>query len=79
MGHHLITLMYKAPKLDRTRPTLEARGNWEMDIGDQITDKNWAVASKMVKKVSGNARFKLIHFIFFHRTYLAPIILSKIY
>ncbi|KAJ1205301.1 hypothetical protein NDU88_000736 [Pleurodeles waltl] len=55
-----------------------AHGAWEHDFGELLEDVDWAVVLSLVRAMSCNHRFKLLHFNFVHRTYITPVRLNKI-
>ena len=77
-GRHLISLFYQALTPDGTRPTSPARAAWETELEDPITDVQWDRKCVATRTASSNARLKLAHFNFLHRTYLTPTALHYI-
>ena len=55
-----------------------SRAACNRELGMQIEDKQWHRMCLLTKTVSSNARFKLTHFNFLHRTYITSKTLKKI-
>lgn len=74
-GRRLISLLFKAMRMDSTSPPPRARVTWD---ADPLGDKTWSAISALTHTVSCNEHFKRVHYNFIHRTYMTPVKLHRI-
>ncbi|KAJ1142610.1 hypothetical protein NDU88_008924 [Pleurodeles waltl] len=63
-GNHLISLLHKAMS--------PARAAWNRDFTAPLLESEWTRVNALTQTVSYNARFKLVHYNFLHKTYVTP-------
>lgn len=61
-SRHIISLFYKGPRENQTYRDYKAGAAWETDLEGPMEDSDWNHACSLVKKVSCNNRFNLLHF-----------------
>ncbi|KAJ1141600.1 hypothetical protein NDU88_007928 [Pleurodeles waltl] len=73
-----ITYIYKAMVADTPKPVLRAQVAWDGDLNAPLEEVQWKAICALLRQETCNARVKLIHFNYIHRTYVTPAFLHKI-
>lgn len=68
-----VSRLYSHLILDHYTDHIKVKQKWDRDMGEFISDEDWARACSVTKTVSLYSRHKAIQFRFLHRAYLSPI------
>lgn len=78
-GSHITKWLYRGVREVTETPLLSTRMKWDIDLGRELTDKEWRMALEYPRIISRNPKFKSIQLMILHRAYLTPNRLHTIY
>lgn len=78
-GGHLVRWLYKGMRLAAGTLLHSLREKWTVELGKELTDKEWEGMLEYPRKTSRNPKFKLIQLMMVHRAYLTPYKINKMF
>lgn len=71
-GNHMTKWLYRGIHTVAAVSFQTVREKWNIDIGHELTNKEWNNILEYPRKVSRNPKFKFIQLMIIHRAYLTP-------